>query len=390
MKFSAHSPSFGVLLSGALACLLSASLPALADPAGVATAPPSAPATPAADESFGEVVSVSLTFFRSRLVDGSGRPILGLEPKDLAVDVAGKEVPVLALDWYADPLPLAAEIDQPDSLAAAPRHRVSHRGQLFVFLVDAGVIAAGYGAEIEARRQYLAAVRGLVDSLPEGAYAAVLLRDTHLKLRLDFTTDRKLVSRAIQEAVRSGGPEPSPAGENGARPFLADHFDENRARLAVTTDGALGETARALEALPGEKVLLYLRLGPGRFEETQGAAISEEMLASIQALQAARTSFFALDHYVQGAPARLTMEQIALSTGGLYVPARPDPHPAAKRVAQTVSGYYLVTLDPAALPQEKTPQRMTVKLKGKKGMVLSTPLWTVTGNEAARLLRSTH
>lgn len=368
---SLHGPSFGALLWGALACLSSASLPALADPAPAATASSSVLEAPAEDEGSGEADSVSVTFFRARAVDSSGRPLLGLEPKDLSVNIGGREVPVTAVDWYADPLSLPDEVDRPEALVPA-----TDRGQLFAFLVD---IEPGshLGAQLEARRQYFAAVRRLVEDLPERAYAAVLWRDEHLKLRQDFTTDKKLVFRAIQEAARSAGAEPAPAAEAG-RTFLAAHFDEDRARLAVGSERALVETARALEPLPGEKVLIYLRVGQGRFEEIRGVTLGEEMVEAILALQEARTAFFAFDHYGLDEPTVLAVVKVANSTGGWYMQARSDPHPAAKRLTQTIRGYYLVTLDSAALPQEDLPRQMSVKLTGKKGEVLAAPFWTVT------------
>lgn len=127
-------------------------------------------------------------------------------------------------------------------------------------------------------------MRGLIDSLPAGAYAAVLSRDTHLKLRQDFTTDRKLVSTALHEAVRGGnGPKSAPAGTEGGRPFLLPHFDENRARLAVSTDSAFEETARALDPLPGEKtpqrMIVKLRKKRGEVLSTPVWTLTESAAA---------------------------------------------------------------------------------------------------------------
>lgn len=393
MPFSLRSSlSPGVILAGALASLGAASLPAFADPA---TAPTAAPAvTPAAasesaavDEGFGEVVSISATFFRTRIVDPSGRPLRGLEPKDLEVSVAGKEIPVLALDWYEEPLSLAAEADDPEALAPAPRLRVSHRGQVFVFFVDIDP-GSGLKADLESRRQYLVAVGRLVESLPAGAYASVFSRDTHLKLRQDFTTDRKLVSAAIHEAVRSGDGTAAAKAEGPS--FLRPHFDESRARLAVSADRALEAMALALDPLPGEKVLVYLRLGQGRFENARQGTMAPEMLAAVRALQAARVSVFVFDHvgwikpssleFDRTTPPMLILQTVVGSTGGKYVEARPDPHPSARRLSETIRGYYLVTLDPNELPKEQT-QVLSVKLRKKKGEVLLTPVWTTVERE---------
>lgn len=344
-------------------------------------------------DTFGEVISVSLTYFRARVVDASGRPVPGLGPQDFEMKVGDKPVPLTSVDWYADSVTPASD-DDPDAALAEPSpaaaevapHRVSTRGTLYLFFVESEP-GRGMGGSPSARQELFAAIGDFLAALPADAWVAVVSRDGRLHLALDFTPDRAATLEAVRRAAR--GQEPPAADAPAAAGLrLRAHWSEARAAEASTSEAALFETARALRPLPGEKAVVYLRLGPGAFSP---GADSPELLAAIRAFQGARASLFVVDARRGGTIARDSLQRLVLSTGGSYVAARTTPQSKLRQLARTLGGYYLMTLDPEELPRVETPQKVTVRLREKrKGEVLMVPLWARSAGPSGADRRPRH
>lgn len=366
--------------------------------------PHTAPAN-AAPQDFGEVVDVVITSIRARVVDSSGAPVKGLAPKDLAVRVSGREVPVLGVDWFANAI---SPDDTPDprprpvnvGYSNYTRHRVSTLGQLFVFYVQAGPHPADRG-DSRALRQALPAVRQLVGRLKPDDLAAVVSYDDRLHLELDFTLDHAAVADAIDRAARN--PE-RPAAQRAPGPVtLAPAFATAPLQEAIGPEPAIERMAHALSRLPGEKVAIYLGLEPRPFAEPRDAlrpppsnlaldsmqvsrgkwgppVLTPEMSRAIFALQEAGAALFVLDNSGGSQDTyHANLQILASSTGGTYARMRRASAKSAEQLARTIEGYYVLTLSPEDFPVQPKLQRVELSLKGsRKAAILVPPLFVAT------------
>ncbi|HKI01319.1 MAG TPA: hypothetical protein VKK31_05020 [Thermoanaerobaculia bacterium] len=317
------------------------------------------------EESFGDEITVSLVPMVIRVVDTWGRPILGLKPEDFRVRVGKKDVPVAGLDWIAagetEPPPSPSEPLEAEGVeietAEAPLP-----GRLVVIFVQADLNPTRISGQLRLRPY----TRELLGSLHPGDRVAVVSYDSHLKLWQDFTPDRGVVHAAVDEAMLFSGERQIAPGDPVS---LASHLDPQAAREAASPERALEVMARALEPLPGEKMVIYLGWGLGRFGNG-GVKMTPDYKPAVKALGAARASVFVLDvtsadyHSLE-----VGLEGVAEATGGLYLKTFRLPSLATDTLAQTISGYYVLSLDRASIGEEDGKVR--IDLRQKKGTVLA-------------------
>jgi hypothetical protein len=214
-------------------------------------------------------------------------------------------------------------------------------------------------------------VKKLLAALDPEDRVAVVSFDSHLKLWQDFTPDRDVVHAAIDRAIRFGAIPPTvlPA----ETPSLAQGFDIVKAADVASPERALAETAAALRPIGGEKVLIFLGWGLGRFG-SGGTSMTPGFTPAIRALAAAHTSVFVLDVTEANAhDLEIGLESVAEATGGTYAKTYEEPNLAIRELARTISGYYVLTLDPDQLPRGKTG-KLEVDLREKRGTVLVRPV----------------
>jgi VWFA-related protein len=353
----------------ARACALGVALGGFPD--AVAAVPPatSPPSEELPAATFGETVDVPLHTLVLRVVDTGGNPIPDLTAADLRVRVGGIEAPIVALDWVAS----AVETGTGGGAAAsgvaaggqdpvpASTHPALAEGRLLVVFVQADLHPSRIGGQMRLRPH----TRELLATLQPGDRVAVASFDSHLKLRLDFSRDPTAIHAAIDRAMVYNPQGPvAPAA-----PFsMLPHFDAVTARAAASPERALELLARALEPLPGEKVLVYLGWGLGRYGAT-GVRMTPDFAPAVRALADARAAVFVLD--VTSADEHslaVGLETVAQATGGLYFSTFRLPAMATKILARAISGYYLLTLDGTSLRNREGPVR--VDLRGRLGTVL--------------------
>ena len=110
---------------------------------------------------------------------------------------------------------------------------------------------------------------------------SVVSFDSHLKLRADFSLDRTATREALDAAWKPG-PEPRLDRRRQPEPSLARHLDRSAASRAASPERALEVVARALEALPGEKLVVYLGFGFGHYSST-GVTMTAEYDDAVRA-----------------------------------------------------------------------------------------------------------
>jgi VWFA-related protein len=313
---------------------------------------------------FEAAIDVALSTVVVRVVDTWGQPILALSPKDFRVRVGTVEVPVVAVDWTSgeEPAPVAPAPVEGLTTTPAPAHPA---GRLMVFFVQADLNSTRISGQLRLRPH----TRELLATLHPDDQIAVVSYDSHLKLRQDFTRDRDIAYAAMDEAMLWGEERQiAPDGPDS----LAGHFDFAAARAAASPERALEVTAQALAPLPGEKTLIYLGWGLGRFGG-DGVRMTPAYAPAVRALGAARASVFVLD--VTSADSHsleVGLQAIVDATGGVYLKTFRLPGLATRTLAKAISGYYVLTLDRSQLPAKGTGE-LRIELRDKRGTVVARP-----------------
>lgn len=333
------------------------------------TAAGAAAAADRPQEQFDETINVALDTIVVRVVDGGGRPILGLAPEDFRLTVHGREIPVTAVDWVSStPEATAPEAESAEFepwLPAEPSARTASK--LVVFFVQADLNPTRISGQLRLRPY----TRELVASLAPSDRVAVVSFDSHLKLWLDFTTDREGVLEAVDRAMVYTPEAEVPASPH---PSLAAHFDFAEALRVATPERALEMTAKALSRLPGEKTMIYLGWGLGRFG-IGGVRMTPDFRPAVAALADAHVSVFVLD--VTSADSHsleVGLEGVAAATGGTYASTFRLPGLATRWLARTISGWYVLTVDRDDFAGFK-PGEATIELRNRKGAVLARPVF---------------
>ncbi|MEO8502489.1 MAG: hypothetical protein ABI609_01190 [Acidobacteriota bacterium] len=343
-------------------------------PTGAFAVAPDHAAPPGSQGAFEQSIVVGLVTERLRIVDFGGNPIRGLGPEDLRVRVGKREVPIVALDWVAEgagALPAvpsgapreAAATDVPSIAAPDPA-----KGRLVVVFVQADLHPSRISGQLRLRPY----TRELLGALQVTDRVAVVSFDSHLKLWQDFSSDSVATHAAVDRAMLFSKETPVTASSPDS---LAAHFPYAEARDAASPERALELVARAMAALPGEKTVIFLGWGLGRYDGEFGVHMTPEFAPAVLALQAARAMVFVLD--VTSADEHslaVGLESVATATGGLYFSTFRLPQVAARALAHTLSGYYVLTLDRGVLAE--LDGKVRIDLRSRRGTVLSRPFDT--------------
>ncbi len=317
----------------------------------------------------GETIDVSLSTMVVRVVDTWGAPVLDLKPGDFRVRAGKREIPVAAVDWISEaaaPLPAPAAPEAGEEEAPIPTPSVAGPGRIVVFFVQADLNPTRISGQLRLRLH----THGLLDTLPPADRVAVVSYDSHLKLRQDLTRDHEKVYAALDRSMLYN-PEDEVAPEGSES--LAAYFDTGAARQAASPERALELTAQALEPFPGEKTLIFLGWGLGRFDGG-GVSMIPAYRPAVRALAAAHASVFVLD--VTSADAHsleVGLQNVAEATGGIYLRTFRLPNLATKILAKAISGYYVITLDKAELAGVKGALRIELR-DGRRGTVIARPV----------------
>jgi VWFA-related protein len=313
-----------------------------------------AAAAGAQDIRFDETIDVFRVVLDARVVDGRGRPLLGLSPADFRVTVDGREVPLESAQW----VPASA----PDPLAAAPG---APGGRLIVLFFQKDLDPSRAPGLL----RMMDRVRAMVGALVPRDRVAVASFASHLELWTDFTADAERVGAGL-DAVLSGGR----AAEAGGPPSLLAGFDAEAAREAASPEEALRVLARALREVPGPKTVVLVGHGFGELSAAPftGRVDGEDgTYAGVRRmLEDARASVFALD--VTGADSHsleIGLQQVAEDTGGFYARTHVFSGQVITRLLGALEGHYVLTFPRPVLPVGE--HAVEVRLLKRGGTVLA-------------------
>ena len=291
------------------------------------------------------------------------RTLLGLTPSDFVLRVGGEEVPVEDVEFVpADrselPLPPAGEAVEPGTPEFPD-------GRLIVLFFQ-----ADFGRHrVKGQMRMANEMVRFLDRLLPTDRVAVVSYDSHLKLRLDFTDDRKAIHRALFDTLKIGGaPDPPPPNPF---PSLAAHLDVTEARAAANVERGLYLVAKALERIPGGKSMFFLGWG---LHVNRAPADWRWHALAVNALQVARVNVFTLDvsdadwHTLEG-----TLKQLAGLTGGTYAKTHVFSSQALDLAFRAIEGRYVVIFNRPDRPPGRHAIELT--LRTKKGRVLARPFY---------------
>ena len=323
----------------------------------LASAIPSAAQQP----QFEERVEVLRVVLETRVVDGSGAPITGLEASDFKVTVGGKPATLEAAAWVgvADTQAVADALlagEELPAIAARP-------GRLFVLFYQLGWDRSRLVGHVRMGQH----IGRFLDTLGPGDKVAVAAFGSQLRLLLDFTSDRDAIDDAIKiKAIHKDAPRPQRAGS----PSLVSTIDWRAAEDAATPEAALLVMGRALRPIVGPKTLLWIGWGLGALHQMGMTVETNDYGAAHQALARAHTTVFTLDiteadyHSLENG-----LKQVADDTGGTYAKTHIFPDIALEMLERTLAGHYeLVFPVPEELPAGV--HEIKVELTKARGRVL--------------------
>jgi hypothetical protein len=246
------------------------------------------------------------------------------------------------------------------------RPPVDSSGKLVVLFLQADFHALRIGGHL----RMLPFTEDLIDRLHPDDRIALVSFDSHLKLWQDFTRDHDKVKTLLFQAVRVGG-HPQPHREGAIS--IYQHFDFAAAKKTATPERALEVTAKALAELPGEKDIVFLGWGLGRYG-AGGVHMIADYYQAVHALARASTTVFVLDVTNAGSHSlEVGLMNVAASTGGTYDKTSSFAEQVTQRLSRVLQGHFLLTLDRSQL--EGKHGRLRIELQeGKKGRVLYAPL----------------
>jgi VWFA-related protein len=330
----------------------------------LATAGAAAQEVPERPGTYREEARVERVVVDAYVTGSNGEPIPYLTPADFELQVDGVRVPVESADWIPADVPEVTNAP-PDAPGAETTLRGSlpPPGRLLILFFQTSFEPGRLIGFFRMARQAHRFVRTL---LPTDR-VAVLSFDSHLKLRQDFTNIAAKIDTAIDQAILTGLP-PDPDPE--ASPSLARHFDFYGAKRTVTPERSLLLIARAVQAIPGAKSMLFFGWGLGTIGGLGGANGMEqkEYVAALRRLAAARINIFTLDvsdadyHSME-----TSLRVVSDVTGGLYEKTHVFPALAMDRVRRAISGRYVLVFK--ARPGPHGYHAIRVNLVGRRGDV---------------------
>jgi VWFA-related protein len=303
-----------------------------------------------------ETITVERVLVDVRVTRDDGELFEELTPADFDVRIAGKHADVEAAEFVRD------VVSESPSLPVSEDSEVRRPGRTIVLFIQTDF--ARHPTRTHGQLNFLRYTDEMIEAFAPEDRFAVFSFDSHLKFRLDLTSDKKQVIDAITDSISIDHPPPPPVV---AEPSLAKHLDREAMRRAAHSETALLLVAHALKFVPGPKSLLLLGWGLGE-RSAFGVRMKNDWKAARYALDAARVSIFALDtSYADYHDLEIGLATAAAETGGFYAKTHLFPGIAVERLHRTLGGHYELTLRASqSLKPDTHPLDVRVKRRGAR------------------------
>ncbi|MEO8033901.1 MAG: VWA domain-containing protein [Acidobacteriota bacterium] len=322
--------------------------------------------TPPREPVSSEQITVARVLVDARVTDYAGDPILGLKAADFRVLIDGKPARVESVDWIPETAAaraIAEEMGEASADAATTTPAAEELPQqprllVLFFQTDFG----RNNFRVSGQMKVSPFADELVNGLEPEDRVAVLSYDSHLKFRLDFTTDHRQIADAVRSAILVDDPPPP---QMVPMPRLASHLDPKELRNVANPEKALTVLANALRPIPGPKSLILLGWGLG-YRINGQVVMGRDYAIARRALEAARVTCFSLDiTQADGHDLAAGLATAAGDTGGFYASTYLFPKMAFERLQKTLAGHYELEV---RKPQRATPgvHTIDVSVPGRK------------------------
>jgi VWFA-related protein len=291
---------------------------------------------------FEERLDVDVVLLDAIVTDPKGSQILGLTKDDFLVRENGVEQPLESVDYFTNlQLVNAREQNAPFKVERVREDRY------FIFFFDKPDTPGLLFEQLALARR--AAEKFVDEQMTIHDRVAIVGHDVRLKVYSDFTSDKRALKKAIDDAAKfSRGITTAPAGEGPSilRNLQGKAMMDRTGRVYEALD-VLGDALRPIRAR--KNVILF---SPGIADQDE--TVSNGMLTSrsryydamIHSLNAANVSVYTvqIQRDVDMTPLfhqRLT--DIAVETGGEYFRFNTSFERAVDRVHERNAGYYLLS-----------------------------------------------
>lgn len=311
-----------------------------------------------------ETIVVSRILIDVRVTDSWGDAVEGLTKDDFTVTIGRKNAAIESVTWVDDSglSPSSRSVPVEDR---AQDEVATPAGRLLVVFIQTDF--AREASRMHGQLNFLRYAEKMVEEFGPEDRIAVFSFDSHLKFRLDFTSDKQQVQQAMRDAIRTDIPPPPPIVPN---PSLSSRLDREEMRRAPDSETALVILGNALRHIEGPKTLLLLGWGLGH-----RTGMKPRYRIARNALDAARVTIFALDtSYADYHDLEVGLKQAAADTGGFYAKTHVFPQIAVDRLRRTLSGHYELEL---RRPDELKPgtHDLEVRVRRRGATVLAPSTW---------------
>jgi VWFA-related protein len=324
-----------------------------------------------------ETITVSRILLDVRVTDFNGNPIANLKPGDFDVKVGGKTASVESVTWVDEVIRTDEEESLPAGEAATePMDDSSTRrlddvpGRLIVVFIQTDF--ARNDVRVQGQMHFQKFAEDMIDALQPRDRVAVFSFDSHLKFRLDFTSDKSMVQAAMRDSMLTNDPQWPRLVPN---PSLGSRLNPKDLRDAPDSETALIHVANALRPIDGPKTMLLIGWGLGE-RVGKMVVMKPKWPIARHALEASRVSIFALDTtYADYHDLEIGLGAAAKQTGGFYAKTHEFPQIAINRLQRTLTGHYELEL---RRPEELKPgtHALEVRVKTRGATVLAPSSWT--------------
>jgi VWFA-related protein len=314
----------------------------------------------------GEEITVERILIDARVTDYNGDPVTDLELSDFEVRVGGKRATIESVEWIPDTFE-ARVLAGLNEGKVDPEQPIAPRGRMFIYFVQTDF--ARNASRVRGHVKFMSFVEKMIESLDEEDRVAVFSFDSHLKFRLDFTSEKRDIIHAMRQAVLTDDPAWPPVVPN---PSLSRRLDRETMRGFTTSDEAFIHIANAARHIPGPKSMILFGWGLGQLVAGR-VTMDSKYPAARRALEQARVTVFSLDttdadyHDLE-----FGLGKAAKDTGGFYAKTHIFPQIAIDRLQRTLAGHYeLEVRRPAGLAPGTHEIDVRVKRRGTYVMARS-------------------
>jgi len=339
----------------------------------ILAAPLQEPVREPAPEPVQESITVRRVLVDVRVISHGG-DVSDLTPDEFEVTIGGKKMEIESVELvgsgYVPPPPV--EVTDEENAAAPEDEWIEPMGRTIVVFIQTDFTRNS--ARLEGHMKFMQYTEDLLASLEPDDRVAVFSFDSHLKFRLDFSSDVEEIRAAMEGAIRIDAPSMPPAASGLS---LASQLDLRKLRAASRSEKALQVIGEALRPIPGGKTMIFIGWGLGHKTAT-GTRMTWEWPAAVRALTEARVSLNVLDTTMADFhDLEIGLQAAAEQTGGFYAKTHTHPMVAISELQAALSGYIELslrtseTLKPGMRPLEVRVKRRGVRVLAPESVLIS-------------------